>query len=80
MCWRWDSAAIYSNGHTIVKIFCRVHDKPAVVVGYAPGRKGKPKAIVLCEGKLYDVALKYVIVDLDAHMGKVVEMKAGVAK
>jgi hypothetical protein len=41
-----------------VKIFCKIAGKNAVVVGYGPGRKGKPRAIVICEGKLRDVALR----------------------
>ena len=46
-----------------MKIFCQVHGKPAVVVGYAPGRKGRPRAIVIASGKLQDVALKDIILD-----------------
>ena len=33
-------------------------------MGYGPGRKGRPMAIVLCEGKLKAIRLKDVIVDL----------------
>ena len=46
-----------------MKIFCKVHGKDAVVVGYGPGRKGKPRAIVIAEGKLIDVALKDIVLD-----------------
>ena len=41
-----------------MKIFCKVRGKSAVIVGYGPGRKGRPRAIVITEGKLCDVALK----------------------
>lgn len=46
-----------------MKIFCQVHGKQAVIVGYGPGRKGRPRAIVMTEGKLKDVALKDVVLD-----------------
>ena len=46
-----------------MKIFCQVHGKPAVVVGYAPGRKGKPRAVVITQGILKDVALKDIVLD-----------------
>lgn len=48
-----------------VKIFCHVHGKPAAIVGYGPGRKGRPRAIVITEGHLKDVALKDIELDLD---------------
>lgn len=44
-----------------MKIFCHVNQKPALIVGYAPGRKGKPVAIVITEGVLKSIRLK----DLD---------------
>lgn len=47
-----------------MKIYCHVNAKQSVVVGYGPGRKGRPMAIVLCEGKLKAIRLKDVIVDL----------------
>jgi hypothetical protein len=46
-----------------MKIFCKVHGKSAVVVGYAPGRKGRPMAIVIVDGKLKDVRLKDIELD-----------------
>lgn len=46
-----------------MKIFCQVHGKQAVVVGYGPGRKGRPRAIVISEGTLKDVALKDIVLD-----------------
>jgi hypothetical protein len=46
-----------------MKIFCHVHGKQAVVVGYAPGRKGRPMAIVITEGKLKPVRLKDIVLD-----------------
>lgn len=51
-----------------MKIFCTVHGKDAVVVGYAPGRKGRPKAIVIIEGKLVDVRLKDVVLESKANV------------
>ena len=51
-----------------VKIFCHVHGKPAVVVGYGPGRKGKPRAIVIIDKQLKDVALRDI--DLGDLPGK----------
>lgn len=44
-----------------VKIFCHVNNKPAVIVGYGPGRKGRIRAIVISEGKMKDVALRDVV-------------------
>lgn len=41
-----------------MKLLCKVHGKPAVIVGYGPGRKGKVRAIVVVEGKLKDVGFK----------------------
>jgi hypothetical protein len=46
-----------------MKIFCQVHGKQAVVVGYGPGRKGRPRAIVIRDGKLADVALRDIVLD-----------------
>lgn len=48
-----------------MKIFCTVHGKQAVIIGYAPGRKGRPRAVVICSGKLVDVALKDIVLDKD---------------
>lgn len=44
-----------------MKIFCKVHDKPAVVVGYGPGKKGRPTAIVITEGQMKAIRLKDVV-------------------
>jgi hypothetical protein len=43
-----------------MKIFCKVWGKPAVIVGYGPGRKGKTMAIVITEGMIVAVRLKDV--------------------
>lgn len=43
-----------------MKIICKVHGKPAVIVGYGPGRKGRPRAIVITHGRLLDVPLKEI--------------------
>jgi hypothetical protein len=47
-----------------MKIFCRVNGKQAVIVGYGPGRKGRPRAIVIANGKIQDVALKDIELEL----------------
>ena len=39
-------------------IVCKVFGKPAMIVGYGPGRKGKVMAIVVVEGALRAVRLK----------------------
>jgi hypothetical protein len=46
-----------------MKIFCHVHGKQSVVVGYGPGRKGRPMAIVLTDGKLKAIRLKDIVLD-----------------
>lgn len=46
-----------------MKVFCKVYNKPAVIVGYAPGRKGRPLAIIIAEGKLKSVRLKDIVLD-----------------
>lgn len=46
-----------------MKIYCHVNNQQAVVVGYGPGRKGRPMAIVLVAGRLKAVRLKDVVVD-----------------
>lgn len=43
-----------------MKIACKVQDKPALVVGYAPGKKGNPMAIVICDGKMKAVKLRHI--------------------
>ena len=47
-----------------MKVFCNVNGKHALIVGYGPGRKGRPMAIVITEGKLKAIRLKDI--DLDA--------------
>jgi hypothetical protein len=42
------------------RIFCKVHGKPAVIVGYAPGRKGKVMAVVMIEGQIRAVKLRQI--------------------
>lgn len=49
----------------MTKIFCTIHDKPAVIVGYGPGRKGKIRAIAITEGRIQDFALKDIVLDDD---------------
>lgn len=46
-----------------MKLFCRVHGKQAVVIGYGPGRKGRVRAIVIVNGQLKDVGLKDIVLD-----------------
>lgn len=41
-----------------MKIPCRVYGYHATVVGYSQGRKNKPLAIVITQGKLIAVRLK----------------------
>jgi hypothetical protein len=41
-------------------IACRVGNHPALIVGYAPGRKGKVRAVVITQGVLKDVSLKNI--------------------
>jgi hypothetical protein len=60
-----------------VKIPCKVNSKSALVVGYAPGRKGRPMAIVITEGMLRAVRLKDIILGElpDQLSAKVVKIK-----
>jgi hypothetical protein len=46
-----------------VKILCTVHAKPALVVGFGPGKKGRPMVMVITDGQLKAVRLKDVILD-----------------
>ena len=46
-----------------MKIPCKVNGKPALVVGYAPGKKNRPLAIVISEGMLKPVRLKDIELD-----------------
>ncbi len=41
-----------------MKIVVRVRGRQGVIVGYCPGKKNRPLAIVLTEGKLVAVRLK----------------------
>jgi len=62
-----------------MRIPCRAFGKPAFIVGYAPGRKGRPMAIVITEGGLKAIRLKDVeLGDLPEELGltgKVLKMK-----
>ena len=65
-----------------MKILCTVFAKPAVVVGFGPGRKGRPLAMVITEGKLKSVRLKDIILDdlpdaLKATVVSIPERKKG---
>jgi hypothetical protein len=46
-----------------MKVWCKVRGNPAVVVGYAPGAKGRVMAVVITKGKLEAVRLKDVKLD-----------------
>ena len=43
-----------------MKLPCKVNGKPALIVGYAPGPKGKPLVMVITEGELNAVRLKEI--------------------
>lgn len=59
-----------------MKILCKVAGKPAMIVGYAPGRKNRPVAIVITQGELRSVRLKDIdLTDVPQDLGKVVKMK-----
>ena len=59
-----------------MKILCKVHGKPAMIVGYGPGRKGRPMAIVVTKGKLEAVRLRDIdLSDVPQDLGKVVKLK-----
>ena len=59
-----------------MKIPCRVAGAAALIVGYAPGRKGKPLAVVITEGALRAVRLKDIeLGELpEALQGRIVKM------
>lgn len=60
-----------------MKIFCHINGKQGVVVGYGPGRKGRPMAIVLVNGQLKAMRLKDVVVDTDTtNVSRLHEIKA----
>jgi hypothetical protein len=60
-----------------MKIACKVFGKPGLVVGYAPGKKNRPLAIVITEGMLKPVRLKDIeLVNVpDDLTAKVVPLK-----
>jgi hypothetical protein len=39
-------------------IVCKVHGSDAMIVGYAPGKKGRPMAIIITQGILKAVRLR----------------------
>jgi hypothetical protein len=41
-----------------MRLLVNVHGKEGLVVGYAPGKKGRPLAIVVIDGKLQAVKLR----------------------
>lgn len=43
-----------------MKLPCKVNGKPALVVGYAPGKKGRVMAVVITQGELRAVKLRQV--------------------
>lgn len=58
-----------------MKIPCKVGGKAALIVGYAPGRKGRPMAMVITQGALKAVRLK------DVELGELPErLQATVVK
>ena len=58
-----------------MKLPCRVAGKAALIVGYAPGRKGRPMAMVITQGALRAVRLK------DVELGELPEgLRANVVK
>lgn len=59
-----------------MKILCKVHGKPAMIVGYGPGRKGRPVAILISEGKMKSAPLKDIdLNEVPQDLGKVVKIK-----
>lgn len=47
-----------------------------MIVGYGPGRKGRPMAIVVTGGKLQAVRLKDIdLADIPQDLGKIVKLK-----
>ena len=43
-----------------MKLACKIFGKPALIVGYSAGKKGKVLAIVVCEGELRSVKLRQI--------------------
>lgn len=59
-----------------MKILCKVSGKPAMIVGYGPGQKGRPVAIVITQGRLKSVRLKDIdLNDVAQDFGKVIKLK-----
>lgn len=59
-----------------MKILCTVHGKPAMIAGFAPGRKGRPLVVVITQGKLKAVRLKDIdLENVPQDLGKVVKLK-----
>ncbi len=44
----------------MTNLLCKIDGKPAIIVGYGPGPKGEPKAIVILNGELRAVKLKHI--------------------
>jgi hypothetical protein len=59
-----------------MKIPCTVFGKPATVVGYFQGKRGKPRAVVIASGKLRDVALKHIVLPPERYTYTVVGIAA----
>jgi hypothetical protein len=59
-----------------LKILCTVNGKAAVIVGFAPGRKGRPMVVVVTQGQLKAVRLKDIdLENVPNDLGKVVQLK-----
>jgi hypothetical protein len=59
-----------------MKILCTVNNSPAVIVGFAPGRKGRPMVVVVTQGQLKSVRLKDIdLENVPNDLGKVVKLK-----
>lgn len=41
-------------------LLCKIHGRPAAIVGYGPGEKGQPRAIVVMDGGLKAIRLDEV--------------------
>ena len=46
-----------------MKIPCLVNGKAAIIVGFGPGRKGRPMAMVITQGAMKAVRLKDIILE-----------------
>jgi hypothetical protein len=59
-----------------MKILCKVNGKPAIIAGFAPGRKGRPMVVVITQGVMKAVRLKDIDLDnVPQDLGKVVNIK-----